>query len=481
MDIIKSSIKILIARVGKSASQFLAVVLFSRALGASPLGTYYPFIALLGIVSIPATFGLATATEKRISEGEDPERHLGTAITLRLGFVTIISIVLYVGRGYIDQFFGSELALLFIATLFAKQASDFSLNVLRGELRVGETALIEVIRPLCWLVVGYALYLEGFGVRGLIYGYLVGCILMAVVGWWKVSTGVSLPSLAHARSLLSFGKYSAIAETGGYIYSWIDVVILSLFVSYGITATRADIGAYENAWRLTLVVMLLSRSIATTVFPQFSRWESEDALKQIESVIPRATLPGLMIVIPAFAGTTILAEDLLSILFGPEFTVAALALTILAGERILQAFHSILGQVIWGINKPKLAAYPILISATVNLVLNVLLIWMFGIVGAAVATLVSSAVLLGFQIHYLRQFMEISLPIQEGAWCAVSASAMWVVVRLVYESMSVDSLLELAAIVAVGAVTYGLIIVLYKPLREFLTEMTRTALPVDSQ
>jgi O-antigen/teichoic acid export membrane protein len=479
MNLIKSSIKILIARIGKSASQFLAVVLFSRALGASPLGTYYPFIALLGIVSIPATFGLATATEKRISEDEDPEKHLGTAIALRLGFVTITSVVLYVGQRYIDQFFGSKLALLFIATLLTKQASDFSLNVLRGELRVGETAVIEVIRPLCWLIVGYALYLQGFEVRGLIYGYFVGCLLMAVVGWWKVSTGISLPSLAHARSLLSFGKYSAIAETGGYIYSWIDVIILSLFVSYGITATRADIGAYENAWRLTLVVMLLSRSIATTVFPQFSRWESEDAIKQIESVIPRATLPGLMIVIPAFAGITILAEDLLRILFGPEFTVAALALTILAGERILQAFHSILGQVIWGINKPKLAAYPILISAAVNLVLNVLLIWKFGIAGAAVATLVSSAVLLALQIYYLQQFMELSLPIQEGMWCAVSASAMWIVVRFVYQSIAVDSLLALTAVVTIGAVTYASTIVLYRPLREFLKEMTRTTLPVD--
>lgn len=112
-----------------------------------------------------------------------------------------------------------------------------------------------------------------------------------------------------------------------------DVIILTFFVSFGIGISRAEIGAYENAWRVSLVVILFSQAVSTVLFPQFSKWDSEGALHKIESAIPRALLPSLLLVIPAFVGTTVLSKDILSILFGEEFVVAWVALIILTGER----------------------------------------------------------------------------------------------------------------------------------------------------
>ncbi|MFB6186420.1 MAG: flippase, partial [Halobacteriaceae archaeon] len=77
---------------------------------------------------------------------------------------------------------------------------------------------------------------------------------MAVGGWWKVSIRPALPTLEHARSLFDYGKWSMISAIGGHVYSWMDVVILTAFVSTGIAGSRAGIGAYENACRVSLIV-----------------------------------------------------------------------------------------------------------------------------------------------------------------------------------------------------------------------------------
>lgn len=398
MDLTKSSLKIFGARICKSLASLSAVIIFSRELGATPLGIYYPFVALLGILAIPADFGIGSAAQKRISEGEDASQYLSSAIALKLPILAVVSLLIIAARGYVNQFLGAPLAIPFVATLIVSQGAHLAIGVLRGELRVGETAIIEVLQPFGWLVFGYAFYTQEYGVYALIYGHLIGSILMFVVGWWKVSTSVTRPTIEHTQSLFDYSRYSVIASVGGYLYSWMDTAIITLFVVTSAVATRADVGAYENAWRLSLVVMMLTQAISTSLFPQISQWDAQDATDRIESVLPTALLPGILLVIPAIIGTIVLSRDLLRILFGPEFTVAWLVLIILSGEKLFQSLHSVFGSALQGIDRPDLDAYSTMASAAVNLILNIVLIWQFGIVGAAIATTVASAVLMIFQL-----------------------------------------------------------------------------------
>ncbi|MFD1633362.1 flippase [Haloplanus ruber] len=475
MNLAKSSILIFSARVCKAAIGFLAVTVFSRELGASPLGTYYPFLALLGIIGLPANLGIRQATKKRISEGNDKSAYLGTGLILKSAIVFAISGILWFSGTYINKFLGANLAQLVVITLIIDQLGRFSISILHGELRVGETAILEVIRPLSWLVVGYFLYLRGYGVYALVYGYLVGTILASMVGWWKVSVSIGRPTVEHARSLFDYARFSAISSVGGYFYSWTDVGILTLFVVWGIGVTRADIGAYENAWRLSLVTMLFGKSIATALFPQISRWDADDATDRIESAIPTALLPSLLLVIPAFVGTLILSKDLLRILFGPEFTVAWLALIVLAAGKIPQSLHTLLSRSLNAIDYPDLAAYAAISSALLNMIFNIVLIWQFGIVGAAIATVGSFMINTILHAHYLNQFLDIELPLREAIWSVVASAAMGIGVYGARLMIELNSIIQLLAIIVLGVIIYTVAILTYSPIR---LEAQRTLRPL---
>jgi len=473
MNLGRSSVGIFAAKTITSLAGFAAVIIFSRELGASPLGIYYPFIALLGIISIPADIGIRGATEKRISEGIDEQTYLGTAISLNIiPMLLIVLLILFAGN-YISQYLGAELKLALAAAVVIQTLGRLGLATLRGELRVGESAIAMALRPIGWLVVGYILVSQGYGVYGIVWGYIAGSIGMSAVAWWQVSIRPTWPSLDHAKSLLNYGRYSFISTVGGFFYNWMDVAILSAFVALGIASTRSAIGAYENAWRVSMMVMLIPSSVAMSLFPQVSRWEAEDATDRIELVISKALLPGLLVVFPAFAGVIILSEDIMAILFGSEFVIASLALVILTFEKIFKAFQVVLGRSLLAINRPELAAFATVFSVITNVVFNIALIYYFGIVGAAVATTIALMLNTTLHIRFLDRFIDIRIPQKRIAWSIFSSTVMGALLLGMDSVIEIESIIELLGIVAIGAGIYGTVLLIYEPVRNDVMEIAK--------
>jgi O-antigen/teichoic acid export membrane protein len=243
-----------------------------------------------------------------------------------------------------------------------------------------------------------------------------------------------------------------------------------MFVALDYGVARGDVGAYENAWRLSLVLMLVGRSISTTLFPQISQWDTENATEKIESAIPTALFPSLLIVIPGFVGTLILSEDLLRVLFGREFTVAAAALIILVAGKIPQSLHILLSQALNAIDRPDLAAIAATTSAVLNLVLNVVLIWQYSLVGAAIATTVSFTVNTLLHAYFLDQFLEIKIPLRQAGWSVIASVVMGLCVFVARSMVEPTGMVQLLGIILFGIMIYSPVLLIYEPVR---TQTTR--------
>jgi O-antigen/teichoic acid export membrane protein len=471
LNIRNSSLSLSAARGGRALIGFAAITIFSRELGASPLGTYYPYIALIGITAIPADFGVSAAVEKRISEDRNAGTYLASSILVKFPLTCIIGAIAWINRGYINQYLGASITSLLITGLIVDQIYDLLIRVLRAELRVTETAIIEFLRPLCWLIIGYSLYLRGYNVRGLILGYLLGGVLCVIIGWWRVATPLARPSVEAVRSLLNYSKYSVVSSTGGFVQNWMDVTILTLFVTVGIASSRSEIGAYENAWRISLVSTIVTQAIATSIFPQISQWHSDGIIDKINSTVSTALLPGLAVVIPAFAGITVISGDILRILFGEEFTVAWSALIILSGGQIFHSINSILSRVAQALDQPEISAYSTTLAVVFNIITNIILIWSLGIVGAAIATAGASLIRLCSLIWYIKSIsvIKVTLPIRETVAILVSSSVMATVVYHITDLLVLDSVQHLLIIVSSGTIIYLLSVLLFPSIRRQIT------------
>lgn len=460
MSLIKSASKLYSASLFNSLASFVAVIYFARALGADELGVYFLFVAVLGMCSIPADFGIDNAMKKRISEGKQQGKYLQAAILLKLGTVLFVSFIIFLLRDYVNGYLGQDLTAYLIAGLVVQQFAHLFTSVLHGELRVGETASIEVINKISWIGLGVILTVQEFGATGLVSAHICGLVIQLLLSVYKKDITVTVPSRHHFSSLFNYSKYSLVSSIGGYTYSWIDVLVIGYFFSTNYVA------AYEVAWRITSVVILVAKSIATTIFPQISEWSSTDAKNKISDLLTISITASLFISIPGFFGILILSEEVLELLYGSEYLIASTALVILMSEKILQSVHKVWGYSLQAIDRPDQAALATVVSVGTNIGLNIILVPVFGLVGAAVATTVSFGINTGLHGYYLGKHIVITIEYQKIAWCALSAIGMSLFLSVLLSGFVIRSTVTLFSVVLLGVIVYLAVALVYQPLRD---------------
>ncbi|MDB2248603.1 flippase [Halorubrum ezzemoulense] len=459
MSIIKAASKLFAANVLGSVLGFLGIALFARQIGATQLGIYFLFQAVVGICAIGADFGISSALKKRISEGKSQGKYLFAAILLKFIFLVIVSALILLLRGYLSDYIGADIAYLLILTLFVQQYADIFINTLHGEIRVGETAHIKVIQRIVWIITGLIITYYNPTATGLIQAHIIGASSRLVISWYLKDITVSIPETKQIQSVFDYSKFSVISSVGGYLYSWLDVLIIGYFL------TSDYVAAYEVAWRITSFIVLLSKSVSLTIFPQVSEWSVEDATDEITRVIKDATTVSLVISLPAFFGAAILSSELLLLLFGNEYTIASAALVILMFEKIFQSVHKVWGYSLQAIDRPDQAAVAAVISIIVNILLNILLIPSYGLEGAATATALSFLLNTVLHAYYLQHSIPIQFDRNKIVWSIVSSIVMSVVVYTVSTLAEIESILILLLLISVGVVVYFAILSIYSPIR----------------
>jgi len=199
---------------------------------------------------------------------------------------------------------------------------------------------------------------------------------------------------------------------------------------------------------VSLLVIFVSRSIGQVIFPQISQWNARNETSKIEQVLAKAIIPGLVIVLPAFVGALIFSEEILIHLFGNEFAVAAPALIILVGLRFFQAIDAIYGRMVDALDRPDLTMISTIVAIVINLLLNIILIYILGILGAAIATTSAVIVKTYIDVHYMRSFIEIKIPYRILGWSFFSSVIMGVALYLFSTNIPVDSLTELLVLIS---------------------------------
>ncbi|WP_122089271.1 oligosaccharide flippase family protein [Halalkalicoccus subterraneus] len=459
MDLSRSALKLFLAKGGNAVVFFAGITVFARELGASQIGIFFLFQTVLGLLTIVADGGIRGALEKRLSEGQRADRMLATAITIKLVTVSGAVGVILLARPYLNQYLGGEYTVFLVVALVVQEFADLFIQAVRGELRVGETAIIEFARETVWVTSGLVLVSAGYGVVGLIYGLILGSATAACWAFFKLETNVGRPAELSAWSLYDYAKYYFLSSVSGKVYQWMDVAIIGLFLTY------ADVGAYEVAWEVTLLVLLVSKTLSVTLFPQMSQWSAEAATSRIEAVVPNALGVALFLSIPAFVGVFVLNYEILAVVFGSEYTIAAGVLVVLMVEKVFQSANDVLGSTLRGIDRVDLVARAVVVTIAINLVLNVVLVLSIGLLGAAIATTSAAIVQTLLNARYLSRNITLRIPYHLIVWCFVGAIGMGLIVSGVQMILPFEGFVLLAICIGVGVVSYLLFSVIIPSLR----------------
>jgi O-antigen/teichoic acid export membrane protein len=439
-----------LSKIGATLAGFVATIYLARILGAGTLGTYYLVIAVLTWLKMFSTMGIAKSVKKRISETDEPSEFLTAGVLLQAASLLVVTTAIVVFQSQFRSYTGFERIDILLLLLFAGAFFSFVTSVLVGENLTHVSGALQPLDRVTRTVAQVAFVLLGFNLLGLFFGYIIGSILAATVGLYYVSARFSYPDRSHFRSLWAYAKFSWLGSFSNRTLASMDTLVLGVFV------TTDLIGIYEIAWNVASVLAVFGVAINTGLFPEISSLDADETESIAELAQTGVAYAGVF-VIPGLVGGLILGEVILSV-YSQEFRQGYLILVLLIFARLISTYKNQFVNIIDATNRPDIGFRINAVFVVTNISLNFLLVYVYGWVGAAVATIISAAV--GVIIAYgaLTRLTAFQFPISEVLKQLVAAVAMGIPVYVGAEYLSYQVLPSLLLVPAGAGVYFGVLL-----------------------
>ncbi len=162
------------------------------------------------------------------------------------------------------------------------------------------------------------------------------------------------------------------------------------------------VGWYNAAYKPVTVALAVPLTYFQGMFPAFSRTWNE----QREAFLPLVTKSFricAILAIPLGVGGMFLAEPVIRLLYGPAFANSVLPFQILVWSAVLVILRGSCRHALNAAGKQSLDLRSAMVSAGLNVGLNLLLIPRYGMVGSAAATLIADTVWLGMACYFFNR------------------------------------------------------------------------------
>lgn len=432
-----------------------------RVISQEEYGIFAAVMAVFGIITLASNLGLFDSVRKYIAEqkeGGDQSAIVTTGILIS-GIYGIFATLVVLATIVLDINYFSNYTEYYIIMVF----SIIGYNIYRiiraafyGRQQEQYPIIFDVVQRASYLVIGLSLAL-GAGVSGVFTGYVVSYYIAAIIG--AIYLKRHFPSLTRhsfrrLRSAPKIVKYGAIQAIGGISAGLLYQTDI-LLIDYFSAATQTAL--YRSALMPAEFVWFVPSAIQMVLLQSISNYWANDEFKEINDEAAKALRISGLFLILVCVGLFGLAEQFLSLYFGPEYVDAATSLRILLFGTFLFGLARILVPVLQATGWIVQTESVTVVCLVVNIVLNLLLIPEYGIQGAAIATSISySLLLIGVLIVWYRTPFTAGsrrFPLQMFVTVGVfGITYVWLV-----ESFSMSTLVDLVVFPPLGGLMFLLI------------------------
>lgn len=452
-----------ISRISISIAGFATNLYVANELGSEPLGTYFLALSVVTWVALFANLGVQESVKKRLSEARSSWGYVTTGLLFQTILYVLVSVGILALGSHFESYIGAPIAELLVLVLAVRLAYDFVVTVLDGQNKVHLSSLLD---PIWWVgrsILQISLVALGVGLVGLFWGYVAAGVLAVLVGIYFMGIRWQRPTRDHADELLSYARYSWLSPIKGRSFLSMDTIVLGFFVGNSL------IGIYEIAWNLASLFAIFGTSISKTLFPEISNAASQNQSDEVRQMISAALSYAGLFLIPGLVGSALLGRTVLGI-YGDEFPAGYGVLLVLTTARLIQAFESQLTSSLDAIDHPEETFRINAAFIVLNVVLNVVFVWQYGWMGAAVATTLTALFSTIVSYRVLSQYVEVRIPIGELSRQAAAALVMGGVVLVGRYVFGTELVVALPLIFTGTAVYVGMLVYLSAQFRKTIRD-----------
>lgn len=460
--IVRGSAVIFIMYFLGGALGYVLRVYLANNLSVNDFGLFYAVLSFVGLLSIFKDMGFSTAMTKFIAEynARNDKKSIKSTIISVILIQVLISVVISLivialsDRLAVNYFKSQESVILLKIILLSYIVSSFVTlqYVFQGLGKIGYYSVMEPLRNIAALVAVFLLI--HLGVTGVAYSYLIsGIVLTFIISFLLIKIFPFFSVKAGfdeeiTKKILIFSVPVFMTSVGSSLLGYTDTALITYFLSLD------QVALYQVALPTSQLFWVLISSISIVILPVVAElWAKNDkqTLSKILSIVIKFTF---MMAIPFLLVFVLFADILIRMFFGTEYMNAVPVLQILTINSVFYALFSISAAAMLAIGRPENNVKIISFIAVLNLALNIILIPVLGIVGAALATTTGYVAAALATIIYLRKYFDISVDLKGIAKSFAGSVLMFIIVSIMKVIISTNPWIEMIIIGAAGILFY---------------------------
>lgn len=404
-NIIRDGMGSLLLRAGFILLSFGTTIALTRTMGPDGYGVYTFVIALVSLVSIPAEFGLPNLVVRETAWAFAKKEwgmmqgvwHWASKITAFIAFTLIVIgvlVVIFLG----DEYFSSdELRTMYwgIALLPLVALGNLRGAALRGLKKVvlgqlPEQLILPGIFILLVLYVPFIFSIENFTpTLAMALRFLAASLAFGVGAWflWR-NTPLEIHSsdpIYESRRWLISTLPLAFLSGMLIINNRISIAVLGFFTN------SFDVGIYRVAEQMAMLVSASLQAINMVVAPRIAHFFIVKDKERLQKLSTTGASIAFLITLPIAMVFLLFGRVILNIFFDAEFLISYDPMRILVIGHLINSVTGSAGFLLNMTGHEKDTARILTIAAVGNVVLNLVLVPLFGTLGAALSSMISIA------------------------------------------------------------------------------------------
>jgi len=391
-------------------------IIIGRLLGAEGLGLYAMTMVIYGIAMLFFGFGINAAVVKFVAEHKGDRDKLNQVITngllnsFILGFFGII--ILYSLSSNIANIFNMQeleglIKLISFVIPFAI-INQLNLGVLNGLRIMRSYSMVIITQSVLMLVSVILLIYLGFGIKGAILGVLFSVFFAFLLSLFFAKKFFNFDFnnyMENTKKLLTFGFPLLSANILNLTNARIDVLLLGYFL------TEREIGVYAIATMFLQLMLMIPMAIQKITYPAISYYYGKKNHNAIESMINKCIKYTLIFLLIGGVVLAFLSGDIIRLLFPhrPEFLEGILPLIILLFMAVFRGPTASVGASFTSVGKPEIPLKIETITVLTAVISGIVLIPLFGIVGAASTVAISKLMPLSIYPYLMKRYVGVRI------------------------------------------------------------------------
>ncbi|ODV48852.1 O-antigen/teichoic acid export membrane protein [Methanohalophilus euhalobius] len=418
--ITKSSSIVLVGTFFSLFLGFLGKIIFARYTAQYEYGIFTLGVTVVLILTTISTLGLQEGSVKYIAHfrgKNDPENIKATifsSIIISLTTSIFITVIFFMASNFIaTDIFNASDASLILKILSVSIPFSVLISIIIAIYRsfnITKTKVFfsDFLRPIVYLLFLTVIILLGRSYVAMVCAYVISIVITGLtltiyflkkppfmIKWNEISAN------NITKDLVSYSIPLFVAGILLTIMSWTDTLMLGYFKNPDI------VGAYNAAYPISSLLSIIISSLSFLYVPIISQLYSKNQVKELGIINATLTKWGFMLTLPFFFIVFIFPDFVLNLLFGPQYTEASTTLQILSIGFISNSYFGFNYYTLLSTGKSNFLMKCSFISAILNIILNLILIPMLSMNGAAIASASSFILIEIYMTISLYKFLKI--------------------------------------------------------------------------